>query len=59
MSKSLVSVGMDVAKLTLDLHASTTSHPQSRPFANSAAGHRALLQWLRRPGRPDIYFIAT
>jgi hypothetical protein len=36
MSASLVYVGMDVAKATLDLHAPTTPRPQSRQFADAA-----------------------
>jgi transposase len=40
---------MDIAKATLDLHALSTP-PQSRQFANSPAGHRALLRWLRGLG---------
>jgi transposase len=50
MLPSLVYVGMDVAKATLDLHALTVSYPRSRQFANSPAGHRALLRWLQRLG---------
>ncbi len=49
MLPSLVYVGMDIAKATLDLHALTTP-PQSRQFANSPAGHRALLRWLQALG---------
>ena len=49
MLSSLVYVGMDIAKATLDLHALSTA-PQSRQFANSPAGHRALLRWLQGLG---------
>jgi transposase len=49
MLPSLVYVGMDVAKATLDLHALTLP-PQSRQFANSSAGHRALVRWLQGLG---------
>jgi transposase len=50
MSESLVYVGMDVAKATLDLHALSTPRPQARQFASDCAGHRALLRWLARLG---------
>ena len=50
MSESLVYVGMDVAKATLDLHALSTPRPQARQFANDCAGHRTLLRWLARLG---------
>ena len=49
MLPSLVYVGMDIAKATLDLHALSTP-PQSRQFANSPTGHRALLRWLQGLG---------
>jgi len=38
---------------TLDLHALSTS-PQSRQFANSPAGHRALLRWLQGLGSVHV-----
>ena len=50
MLPSLVYVGMDIAKATLDLHALTPSCPRSRQFANSSAGHRALRRWLQGLG---------
>jgi transposase len=59
MSASLVYVGMDVAKATLDLHAPTTPRPQSRQFVNDRAGHRALRRWLRRFGPVQIVCEAT
>jgi transposase len=49
MLSSLVYVGMDIAKATLDLHALTLT-PQSRQFANSSTGHRALRRWLQGLG---------
>jgi transposase len=50
MLPSLVYVGMDIAKATLDLHAPTTPCPRSRQFANIPAGHRALVRWLQGLG---------
>ena len=47
MLLSLVYVGMDIAKATLDLHALTTPRPQSRQFANDRTGQRALGRWLQ------------
>ena len=49
MSSPVVYVGMDIAKATLDLHALSTP-PQSRQFANSPVGHRALVRWLQGLG---------
>jgi transposase len=54
MLPSLVYVGMDVAKATLDLHAPTSSCPRSRQFANSPAGHRALVRWLQALGSVHV-----
>jgi len=54
MLPSLVYVGMDVAKATLDLHASSPSSAQSRQFANRLAGHRALVRWLRTLGPAHV-----
>jgi|SRR5882724_505759 len=54
MLPSLVYVGMDVAKATLDLHASSLSCPQSRQFANSPTGHRALVRWLHGLGSVHV-----
>jgi len=53
MLPSLVYVGMDIAKATLDLHALSTS-PQSRQFVNRPAGHRALVRWLRALGPTHV-----
>jgi len=50
MLPSLVYVGMDIAKATLDLHALLPLRPQSRQFANSVAGHRQLVRWLQSLG---------
>jgi len=50
MLPSLVYVGMDVAKATLDLHAPTPPCPRSRQFANGPVGHRALVRWLQALG---------
>jgi transposase len=55
MLPSLVYVGMDVAKATLDLQALTTSCPRSRQFANSPVGHRALVCWLQDLG--DVHVV--
>jgi transposase len=44
---------MDIAKATLDLHALSTP-PQSRQFANSCAGHRALRRWLQGLGPVQV-----
>jgi transposase len=49
MLPSVVYVGMDIAKATLDLHALSPS-PQFRQFTNSPAGHRALRRWLQGLG---------
>jgi transposase len=49
MLPSVVYVGMDIAKATLDLHALSPS-PQSRQFTNSPAGHRTLRRWLQGLG---------
>jgi len=50
MLESLVYVGMDVAKATLDLQARTQPRAQSRQFANTSAGQRALVRWLQTLG---------
>jgi len=50
MLPSLVYVGMDVAKLTLDLHAASEPRSQFRQFPNHPKGHRALIRWLQGPG---------
>jgi transposase len=57
MLPSLVYVGMDVAKLTLDLH--VPSLPQSRQFPNSPRGHRALVRWLQALGSVQVIAEAT
>jgi transposase len=49
MSASLVYVGMDVAKATLDLCALSAS-PAARQFPNDRVGQRALLRWLKPLG---------
>ena len=54
MLPSIVYVGMDIAKATLDLHALSVSCPRSRQFANSPAGHRALVRWLQSLGSVHI-----
>ncbi len=54
MLPSLVYVGMDVAKATLDLHAPTSSCSRSRQFANGCAGHRALVRWLQGLGSVHV-----
>ncbi len=54
MLPSLVYVGMDIAKATLDLHACSPSCPESRQFANRPAGHRALVRWLRGLGPAHV-----
>jgi transposase len=54
MVPSLVYVGMDIAKATLDLHALSAPRPQSRQFANSAAGHRRLVRWLQGLGPAHV-----
>lgn len=59
MSESLVYVGMDIAKATLDLHALTTPRPQSRQFANDRLGHRALVRWLQKLGPVHVVCEAT
>lgn len=59
MSESLVYVGMDVAKATLDLYAPLASQSQSRQFANQRAGQRALLRWLHRLGTVQVVCEAT
>jgi transposase len=53
MLPSVVYVGMDIAKATLDLHALSTP-PQTRQFANSPAGHRRLVRWLRGLGAVHV-----
>jgi transposase len=53
MLPSPVYVGMDIAKATLDLHALSTP-PQSRQFANSPTGHRALVRWLQGLGSVHV-----
>lgn len=54
MLPSLVYVGMDIAKATLDLHAPTSPGPRSRQFANGPAGHRALVRWLQGLGSGHV-----
>ena len=54
MLPSLVYVGMDIAKATLDLQALSTPYPQSRQFANTPVGHRALVRWLRALGPTHV-----
>ena len=54
MLPSLVYVGMDIAKATLDLHALSQPRPRSRQFANSAAGHRRLARWLHALGPAHV-----
>ena len=58
MSESLVYVGMDVAKATLDLHALTVP-PQPKQFPNTATGHRALGRWLQKFGPVQVVCEAT
>jgi len=50
---------MDIAKATLDLYAPLGPRPQSRQFANNAAGHRALVRWLQKLGSMHIVCEAT
>lgn len=59
MSPFVVYVGMDVAKLTLDLHALTVPRPQSRQFANNPASHRTLVRWLQGLGALHVITEAT
>lgn len=59
MSESLVYVGMDVAKATLDLHAQTHPHPTARQFPNDRAGQRALVAWLQKLGTTHVVCEAT
>jgi transposase len=50
---------MDVAKATLDLSAPAASQAPSRRFANTAAGQRALVRWLRPLGEVQVICEAT
>lgn len=59
MSESLVYVGMDIAKATLDLCARTTPRPQSQQFANDRLGQRALVRWLQKLGPVHVVCEAT
>lgn len=59
MSESLVYVGMDVAKATLDLYAPGAAGVPSRQFANTATGHRGLVRWLRPLGEVQVICEAT
>ena len=59
MSESLVYVGMDVAKATLDLYAPHSPAPQARQFANDRTGQRALARWLRKLGPVQVVCEAT
>jgi len=59
MSESLVYVGMDVAKATLDLYAPIPPRGQSRQFSNDRSGHRALVRWLRPLGVVQVVCEAT
>lgn len=55
MSESVVYVGMDVAKATLDLYVSASS----RQFANTLRGHSSLLRWLHGLGLVHVVCEAT
>ena len=59
MSESLVYVGMDIAKATLDLHVPTQPQPRVRPFINAPRGHRSLVSWLRKLGPVHVVCEAT
>ncbi len=59
MLPSIVYVGMDVAKLTLDLHAASGSRAQFRQFPNHPQGHRALVRWLQALGSVHVIGEAT
>ena len=59
MLPSLVYVGMDVAKLTLDLHAASEPRSQFRQFPNHPKGHRALIRWLQGLGSVHVVGEAT
>ena len=54
MLPSLVYVGMDVAKASLDLHAPSAPSAQSRQFANNSVGHRRLVRWLHAVGLAHV-----
>ncbi len=59
MSASLVYVGMDIAKATLDLHLPAQPQPHVRQFANTPPGHRSLVAWLQQQGRLHVVAEAT
>ncbi len=59
MLPSLVYVGMDVAKRTLDLHAASEPRSQFRQFPNHLKGHRALIRWLQGLGSVHVVGEAT
>lgn len=59
MSESLVYVGMDVAKATLDLCAPSSPRAQARSFPNDRTGQRALVRWVRTRGVVQVVCEAT
>ena len=59
MSESLVYIGMDVAKATLDLYAPIPPKGQSRQFSNDRRGYRALVRWLHPLGAVQVICEAT
>ena len=59
MPESLVYVGMDVAKATLDLYAPIPLKGQSRQFSNDRRGYRALLRWWHPLGAGQLICEAT
>lgn len=44
--------GCDTSKDTIDVVRYTNARSAHRRFANTAAGHQRLIQWLTRPGSP-------
>jgi transposase len=59
MSPSLVYVGMDVAKATLDLHVPVQPRPHLRQFTNDARGQCRLVAWLQKLGPLHVVCEAT
>jgi len=59
MSESLVYVGLDVAKATLDLYRPTHPQPQVRQFPNTPRGHRSLVAWLQKHSPLQVICEAT
>ncbi len=59
MSSSLVYVGMDIAKATLDLFVPSQTQPQVRQFPNTPQGHTQLVAWLGPFGSVQVLCEAT